>query len=156
MRTKIGFLSVWITAGLISAAQMFSPAAAYILPLWSGGQWHYLTLGPAFKVSGNAVDVPVTQGPAGPAGPAGPVGSTGLAGAPAVFIPVSNDVYVLTAAQSVFSLRCSAADVYRDGMMQSEGADITVDPSALTATFGGTAIPQSGDVVKITYRCAFK
>jgi hypothetical protein len=65
---------------------------------------------------------------------------------------------MLMAQQAVFPLKCSVADVFRNGIMQTSaaegGSDITIDPTALTVTFVGAATPQGGDVVKVTYRCS--
>ena len=97
-------------------------------------------------------------GLSGTPGAPGQPGSPGAPGSPGVFSPAPNDVYVLTAAQALFPLKCSAADVFRNGIMQSStaegGSDLTVDSTGLTLTFLGQSIPQGGDVVKVTYRCS--
>ena len=144
MKTKtIIFILLTFTALLV--AQSTSP---YVLPLWNG-HWNYLTLSKAFVVTGSVIDVPTTQGaPGAPGTPGGP----GPAGPPGVFAAAANQVYVLTAPQTVFSLTCGTADIYRNGLLQSEGGvDYSVDATGLVATFATAA--QVGDVVKVVYRC---
>lgn len=154
MRTKIITISALVVIGLALTAQV-SSTVSYQLPVWSSGKYMYPSLGPAFKITGGVIDVPVTQGPVGPSGAIGPAGPIGESG---VFFAAPNDVYVLTLPQSTFPLKCAMADVFRNGMMSTStaegGVDIAVDPVALTVTFLGTMAPQPGDVVKITYRCS--
>ena len=72
---------------------------------------------------------------------------------PTPFVAAANQVYVLTAPQTVFSLSCGTADIYLNGLLQSEGGvDYSVDATGLVATFAQPA--QAGDVVKVIYRCA--
>ena len=165
MRTKITI--VLVAAGLMLSAQI-GVTTTYQLPVWIAGHgYSYPQLSGAFRITGNTIDVPVTQGPPGLPGAPGLPGSSGVPGqpglpgapgAPGVFSPAPNDVYVLTAAQAVFPLKCSTADVFRNGIMQSStaegGSDLTVDSTGLTLTFLGQSIPQGGDVVKVTYRCS--
>ena len=153
----------------------------YQLPLWSNHQWSYPTLGQSFKVTGGVVDVPITQGSQGlqggqglsglagaqgstgppgvqgiqgAAGPPGPQGAQGIQGPAMVVAP--NDVYVLTAAQATFTMKCQVADVYRNGSLQTSVAEGGSDysQSGSLATFLGDAVPQATDVVKIAYRCS--
>jgi hypothetical protein len=138
---------------LLGAGLVAQNTAPGLLPLWNG-RWNYLTLGKSFIVTGSVIDVPVTQGPAGAAGAPGaqgPVGPAGPQSAP--FIVAENQVYVLTAPQTVFTLTCTAADIYRNGLLQAEGGvDYSVDAAGAVATFAPN-IPQAADVVKVVYRC---
>ena len=133
---------------LLGAVLLAQSPASYVLPLWNG-HWNYLTLGKSFQVTGSVIDVPVTQGAPGvPGTPGGP----GPAGPPGVFAAAANQVYVLTAPQAVFNLSCGTADIYRNGLLQSEGGvDYSVDATGLVATLAQAA--QAGDVMKILYRC---
>ncbi|MGA2270337.1 MAG: collagen-like protein [Bryobacteraceae bacterium] len=148
---------VLISVVVVFLSLVLAPVVAqntmnYVLPLWSG-RWNYFTLGPSFHVSGSVIDVPITQGAAGPAGPQGAPGPAGPQGAPGVpFLTAANQVIAVSAPQSVFHLTCAIADIYRNGLLQSEGgADYSLDPSGLVATFAPAA--QAGDAVKIIYRC---
>lgn len=69
------------------------------------------------------------------------------------FVAQPNQVVILTDAQATWNLTCRAADVYLNGILQSEGVDYTLDSTGLSATFSADSIPQPGDVVKIAYRC---
>lgn len=142
MRTKT-IICILFAVGVLLAVPSSFP---YVLPLWNG-HWNYLALGPSFRVTGSVIDVPTTQGAAGPQGPAGPAGPQG-----APFSVAANQVITLSAPQTVFNLTCAAADIYRNGLLQSEGeVDYSVDNTGLVATFVQPA--QTGDVVKVIYRC---
>jgi hypothetical protein len=67
------------------------------------------------------------------------------------FAPAENEIYILTAPQLTVTLRCVAADIYRNGLLQTEGQDYSV--TALKATWVAASTPQNGDIVKVTYRC---
>ena len=155
------------TIGLGTVALLGQPpaaAAAPQLPLWMGGVYKYVTLSPAFRIMGNVIDVPVTQGPPGApgaVGQAGAPGAIGPAGPQGTFTVAPNDIYVLTQAQAVFTLRCAVADIYWDEFMTTEGIEYSVattnlppanSVAQLAATFSPNT-PIAGDVVKITYRC---
>ena len=130
-RLVIGVAMMLATAALVAQAP-----ASYLLPLWSGGHWIYLTLGSTFKVSGGVVDV-----------------------IPPAFTPAPNDIYVLTAPMAGLTLKCPAGDIYRNGTLQAEavGGDYAVDSTGLVVTFSNTfpaTLPQPGDTIKVTYRCS--
>ena len=148
-KTSIGLVVVCgaLTALILGggAGLMAAGAVQNVIPIWNG-HWNYLTLGPSFRIAGSVIDVPTTQG--APGTPGGP----GPAGPPGVFAAAANQVYVLTAPQTVFGLTCGTADIYRNGLLQSEGGeDYAVDATGLVATM--TQPAQVGDVIKIVYRC---
>ena len=163
-------LMLLATAMSMLSAQ--SSAPQYQLPLWSNHQWSYPSLGKSFSVSNGVVDVPTTQGPQGAQGAAGPQGPQGLQGttgpqgpqgaagpqglAGPSIAPSPNDVWVLTAAQPTFAVKCAAADVFRNGLLQTSVAEGGADyaQSGLQVTFPDVAAPQVGDVVKVVYRCS--
>lgn len=157
-------LMLLATAMSMLSAQ--SSAPQYQLPLWSNHQWSYPSLGKSFSVSNGVVDVPTTQGQQGIQGAAGPQGLQGAAGPQGLqgvagpqgpsIAPSPNDVWVLAAAQPTFAVKCAAADVFRNGLLQTSvtegGADYA--QSGLQVTFPDVAAPQVGDVVKVVYRCS--
>ena len=105
---------------------------ALLLPLWGGKTYSYYALGPAFKITGNTIDVP----------------------APVPTMPTfaPDDAFSLSAPQAAFTLRCSRASVYRNGVLQFAGIDYTVDATGKIATFAPN-VPQATDTVQIIYRC---
>jgi len=97
------------------------------------------------------------QGVVGPQGSPGPQGVVGPQGSPGPSIaPSPNDVWVLAAAQPTFAVKCAAADVFRNGLLQTSVAEGGADyaQSGLQVTFPDVAAPQVGDVVKVVYRCS--
>ena len=101
------------------------------LPLWTGGIWKYFSLSPAFKITGSVIDVAAVQTP---------------------FVPAADDLFVLTQAQATFQLRCTRAEVFRNGILQTNGQDYSLDATGKLVTFTPN-VPQATDVVQILYRC---
>jgi len=123
---KLLFLASLLAIGIALIAQ----TSTYLVPLWSNSRYAWPALGPHLVVSNNVLDA-----------------------VPAPFTPQPNQVLLLAAPQSVFTLTCKAADIHVNGLLQSEGAtwDYTIDATGLVVTFN-TALP-AGYGVKITYRC---
>jgi len=113
-----------IALGLLLTMLPAQAPVSYLLPLWTSGRWRYVPLGSSFVV-GSTVETS--------------------------FAPAANEIYILTVPQLTVTLKCDAADIYRNGLLQTEGQDYSV--TALKATWVAAATPQDGDIVKVTYRC---
>ncbi len=166
-----------IIAAICLVSLVSSQTNSFQFALYNGGSgsnmWTYFRPGASFVITpgtGGApgvINVPVTTGPQGPAGPvgppgptgaAGPAGATGAAGAQGPPGPAgstnfpANEIYKPTVPLPSVTLKCAAAEIHRNGVVQTEGGvDYTL--FSLVATFTALSTPQPGDVVKVVYRC---
>jgi len=99
--------------------------STYQVPLWTGVTWNYVSLGSSLSVSGGRLSI----------------------------APAASDIWRLAEPQGAFPLRCLPADLYLNGLLQTEGG-VDYSVSGLAASFNAASTPQAGDVVKAVYRCA--
>ena len=111
---------------LALAAAAQAPAPVYKLPVWTGTIYIYPVVTGGLTVTPSSVSV-------------------------AAFKP--NNLW--TSPQATYTLACPLADIFRNGVMQTEGGiDYNLDPTGLIVTFTAASQPQAGDIVKATYRCS--
>jgi hypothetical protein len=139
---------------IATVALMLSvPAAAqtYVIPLWTvpaqgTGYWTYAYLDPSVTVICTTRCVIAAKSATVPASP--------------ISAP---SMWVLTAAQPTFTLTCTPAMLFRNGILQNSGVGVVLGGvpsdytlSGLVATFGAAnplTIPQASDVVIAVYQC---
>jgi hypothetical protein len=99
-------------------------------------------------VVGSLGDCVHVDGSSGPCGSGGGSGFAGFSDAevPAGLVNGSNAVFTLSASPSPVS----SLGVFRNGLLQTQGADYTVSGNAIT--FFTASLPQAGDILQATYR----
>ena len=112
-----------------------SAQVSYQIPLYNNKTYTLVGLGTGLSVSNGILNVT-------------------MAGSD--FVPAPNQVLMPLVSTPAYILTCPIADIYRDGLLQTEnGVDYTLSlgPLGTVITFNGSSVPGAGDVIKIIYRC---